>query len=68
MALTLCINTLTFENTFLLIDNCIRVGNFLEFSKGITAICSLRIEEIKKYTDISYEKLAVKILRNVEFK
>ncbi|CAD8170250.1 unnamed protein product [Paramecium octaurelia] len=68
LALTLSINSLTFENTFLLIDNCIKVGNFLEFSKGLTAICSLRIEEIKKYADVSYEKLAVKILRNVEFR
>ncbi|CAD8188905.1 unnamed protein product [Paramecium pentaurelia] len=68
LALTLSINSLTFENTFLIIDNCIKVGNFLEFSKGLTAICSLRIEEIKKYADVSYEKLAVKILRNVEFR
>jgi hypothetical protein len=40
----------------------------LEFSKGITAICYQRIEDIKKYADVNYEKLAVKILRGVEFK
>lgn len=66
MAFTLSINALSFENTFLIIDNCITNCNFMEYLKAVTAICSIRIEDIIRYADVSFEKLQVVILRNLE--
>ncbi|KAM3136748.1 hypothetical protein pb186bvf_011193 [Paramecium bursaria] len=63
---TLTINALTFENSFLIIDNCIASCNFLDFLKSVTAICSLKMEDIHKYADVSFEKIQVVFLRNVE--
>lgn len=66
LAFSLTINALTFENTYMLIDNTIQSCNFMEFLKGVTALCSLKMEEIVKYADVSFEKLQVVLLRNVE--
>lgn len=57
LAFSLSINALTFENTYYLIDSTISNNSFMEFLKAITAICSLKMEEIVKYADVSFEKL-----------
>lgn len=40
----------------------------MEFMKGMTAIVSIRLEEIKKFSEGSIEKIQVLILRNIDSK
>lgn len=62
----LSINVLTFENTFLVIDNTLRKNSFIEFLKAMVGLTSLKLDEIKQNAG-QIDKLQVIFLRNVEY-